>query len=60
MIGAALPATLFFGYFALMATVGGGIAWTTPMWAGAPLWAGVYGLVVTVFAIPPRLATGDA
>lgn len=53
-IGAALPATLFIAYFALMATIGGGIMWTTPMWAGTPLWAGIYGLLVTVFAIPPR------
>ena len=58
-IGAALPATLFIGYFALMWTIGGGITWTTPMWAGAPLWAGIYGLLASVFAIPPRFIRAD-
>ena len=59
LIGAALPWTLFVAYFALMATLGGGITWSTPLWAGAPVLAGLYGLVVAVFAIPPRFASAD-
>jgi hypothetical protein len=58
-IGAGVPTTLFIAYFALMATLGGGITWTTPLWAGAPVLAGIYGLVATVFAIPPRFAGAD-
>ena len=58
-IGAAVPATLFIAYFALMATIGGGIAWTTPLWAGAPVLAGIYGLAASVFAVPPRFASDD-
>ena len=43
----------------LMATIGGGMAWTTPLWAGAPVLAGIYGLVASLFAIPPRFASAD-
>ena len=58
-IGAAVPATLFIAYFATMAAIGGGIAWTTALWAGAPVLAGIYGLVASVFAVPPRFASQD-
>jgi hypothetical protein len=56
LIAFAVPATQLYAYFALMAAFGGGISWSTSLWTGAPLLAGVYGLVATVFAIPPRFA----
>jgi hypothetical protein len=54
VLGAAVPAVLFAAYFAVMAAVGGGIAWTTHLWAGAPFLAGLYGLIVALLVAPPR------
>ncbi len=56
-IAFAVPAVQFFLYFGLMAEFGGGVRWTTPLWAGAPVLAGVYGLSAILFAVPPRFAT---
>ena len=60
LIGAAVPGVMFIGYFAMMSTLGGGIAWPTAMWTGAPVLAAVYGLLASVFAVPPRFATDTA
>lgn len=57
VIGAAVPGVMFVGYFAIMATLGGGIAWSTALWTGTPALAAVYGLIASVFAVPPRFAT---
>jgi hypothetical protein len=56
----AVPTTILYGYFAIMAVAGGGIAWSVPLWAGAPVLAGVYALGATAFAIPPTFALGHA
>jgi hypothetical protein len=59
-LGAAVPTAQFAGYFALMAAAGGGVAWTTHLWAGTPLVAGFYGLMAAlVVAPPPGLAGAD-
>ena len=49
-----VPVVQFFLYFALMGAAGGGIAWTTHLWAGSAVMAGVYGLITSLFAVPPR------
>jgi len=54
LIAFAVPAAQLYTYFALMAAFGGGISWSTSLWTGAPLLAGIYGLIATAFAIPPR------
>jgi hypothetical protein len=54
VIGFAVPATQFFLYFAIMAAYGGGIVWSTPLWTGTPILAGLYGLLASGLAIPPR------
>lgn len=59
MIGFAVPATQFFLYFAIMAAFGGGIAWSTPLWTGAPILAGLYGLIASALAIPPRFLSAE-
>lgn len=59
-IGFAVPASQFVLYFAIMAAFGGGIAWSTPLWAGTPILAGVYGLVASGLAIPPRFLSAEA
>ena len=56
LIGFAVPATQLYAYFALMAAFGGGINWSTSLWTGAPVLAGIYGLIASMFAIPPRFA----
>jgi len=56
LIAFAVPATQLYAYFALMAAFSGGISWSTALWTGAPLLAGIYGLIATAFAIPPRFA----
>lgn len=55
VLGAAVPAVEQLAYFALMALVGGGIAWTTHLWAGAVAMAGAAGLAVALAVAPPRL-----
>jgi hypothetical protein len=60
VIGFAVPATQFFLYFATMAAFGGGIAWSTPLWAGTPILAGLYGLLASGLAIPPRFLSAEA
>jgi len=59
VIGFAVPATQFFLYFAIMAAFGGGIAWSTPLWAGTPILAGLYGLLASGLAIPPRFLSAE-
>ena len=54
VLAGALPAALALLYFALIAAVGGGITWTTPLWAGAVTLAGLYGLITGLFALPPH------
>jgi hypothetical protein len=54
-----VPATQLFAYFALMAGFGGGITWSTPLWSGAPVLAGLYGLIACMFAIPPAFVHGE-
>ncbi|HET8569681.1 MAG TPA: hypothetical protein VFM93_11940, partial [Candidatus Limnocylindria bacterium] len=53
ILGAAVPGTQLAAYLGLMATVGGGVAWPITLSAGAPVFAAVYALAATVFAIPP-------
>jgi hypothetical protein len=53
-LAAAVPLAQFAAYFALMAAVGGGVAWPPSLVAGAPLMAAFYGLVAGMLAVPPR------
>jgi len=53
LIGAAVPALQFFLYFALMEGFGGGVLWSTHLWAGTPLLAGLFGLIATMLVVPP-------
>jgi hypothetical protein len=57
-IAFAVPVTQLYAYFVLMASIGGGIAWSTSLWAGAPLLAGAYALLASGLAIPPAFAKG--
>lgn len=41
-------------YVALMAAFGGGVIWTTPLWLGMPVVAGLFGLFAGMLAVPPR------
>ena len=58
-LAAAVPTAFASLYFALAAAVGGGLTWTTHLWAGVALLAGVYGLIVALFALPPRTTLGE-
>jgi hypothetical protein len=49
-----VPAVQFAAYLGLVALVGGGLAWPVHLAAGAPLLAGLYGVIASGFAIPPR------
>lgn len=40
-----------------MALAGGGITWTTHLWAGAPVIAAFYGLATAMLALPPAWLT---
>ena len=59
LIAFAVPAAQLYTYFALMAAFGGGISWSTSLWTGAPVLAGIYGLIATAFAIPPRFVEAN-
>jgi hypothetical protein len=59
VIGFAVPATQFLLYFAIMAAFGGGIIWSTALWTGMPILAGLYGLIASGFAIPPRFLSAE-
>jgi hypothetical protein len=54
LIGAAVPAVQFFLYFALMEAFGGGVLWSTHLWAGTPVLAGLFGLIAAMLVAPPR------
>jgi hypothetical protein len=59
MIGFAVPATQFILYFSIMAAFGGGIVWSLALWAGMPILAGLYGLIASGLAIPPKFLSAD-
>lgn len=52
LLGAAVPFAQAAGYFGIM-MLGGGIAWTIHLWAGAPFMAALYGLVAAAVLVPP-------
>lgn len=54
LLAFAVPFVQFALYFALMAALGGGIIWTTHLWAGTPIMAGFYGVLVALLVVPPR------
>lgn len=54
MLRHAVALVQFAVYFGLMAAFGGGIAWTTHVWAGAPVMAGLFGLITSVIVVSPR------
>jgi hypothetical protein len=37
-----------------MTVFGGGVQWTTHLWAGTPLLAGGLGLIAGMLVVPPR------
>src|SRR5205085_226454 len=53
-IASIVPMIQFFLYFAFMEAFGGGVLWTTHLWAGAPLLAGFFGLIASIAVVPPR------
>jgi hypothetical protein len=54
MLGFTVPAVQVAGTVGVIATLGGGLRWTTHLWAGSPLLAGAFGLAVAVLVCPPR------
>jgi len=55
-----VPALLYIVYFLNLAIVGpllfsGGITWTIPFWAGAPVIAGIAGFLLSYVLLPPVL-----
>jgi hypothetical protein len=54
LIAVVVPTVELAAYLALAALVGGGIAWPVHVAAGAPLLAGLYGLVASLLVVPPR------
>jgi hypothetical protein len=54
LVGFVVPAVEFAAYVVLAALVGGGIAWPVHVAAGAPLIAGLYGVVASLLVVPPR------
>jgi hypothetical protein len=55
LVASVVPAVEFAAYVGLVALVGGGITWPVHVAAGAPLLAGLYGLVASLLVVPPRL-----
>ncbi|HEY3107614.1 MAG TPA: hypothetical protein VGL23_02615 [Chloroflexota bacterium] len=53
LIAAVVPAVQFDAYFALMAAYDG-IIWPIHLWAGVPIVAALYGLIVSLLLLPPR------
>lgn len=53
----AVPLAQFAAYFGLMAVVDG-LIWSVHLTAGTPLMAGFYGLIASLFAIPPGFLRG--
>jgi hypothetical protein len=53
-LGFTVPAVQVALTVAVIAALGGGVRWTTHLWAGSPLLAGAFGLVVAVLVCPPR------
>jgi hypothetical protein len=49
-----VPAVQVAGTVGVIAAIGGGLRWTTHLWAGSPLLAGAFGLVVALLVCPPR------
>jgi hypothetical protein len=54
LVAAVVPTVELAAYLALAALMGGGIAWPVHVAAGAPLLAGLYGLVASLLVVPPR------
>jgi hypothetical protein len=53
-LGFTVPAVQVALTVGVIAAVGGGLRWTTHLWAGSPLLAGAFGLVVALLVCPPR------
>ena len=57
MFGAAAPVLLYAAYFAALGlTVG--IGWSTHMWVGTVVFAGIIGWLLSYVVLPPRLESG--
>lgn len=54
-----VPAVLYALYFAALIRVDG-VWWPVHLWAGAPLVAGLTGLLVSLLAVPPAVPEGEA
>jgi hypothetical protein len=53
VLAASVPAAQFTAYFGLMAVFGGGIVWTTHLWTGTIVSAGLFALIASVLTVPP-------
>jgi hypothetical protein len=53
-LGGLVPTVLSALYIALMGTAAGGLIWSPHLWSGLPVLAGLYGVVASVLAAPPR------
>ncbi|MGH7265571.1 MAG: hypothetical protein ACREMB_12065, partial [Candidatus Rokuibacteriota bacterium] len=53
-LAGAVPLVQFSTYFGLMHVYGGGIVWSTHLWAGAPIMGSLYGLIAGALVVPPR------
>ena len=54
-----VPTVLYAFYFAGLITVNG-VWWPVHLWAGAPVVAGLTGLLVSVLVFPPVIPEGEA
>jgi len=54
-----VPAVLYALYFAALIRVDG-VWWPVHLWVGAPLVAGLTGLLVSLLVVPPAVPEGDA
>ena len=57
LVAFAIPAALYFAYFATLA-VREGIAWSVHLWAGSAVMAGLVGLLLSLLVVEPRRHLG--
>jgi hypothetical protein len=60
VLGASVPLVQTAAHLALLGLFGGGLVWAPHLWVGVPVIAGVYGLVVAMFVVPPAFASAGA
>src|SRR5262249_30193224 len=54
ILAGGVPTAQVATYLVIMQALRGGIRWPTHVWAGAPFMGGLYGVVTSLFIVPPR------